>query len=84
MRPVAHVPQKSKPMQAGLTLQRKLSCVRLRPVWLKKRMLPSWRCNPKMVICQLRGNAPAGRSIEEADLDQKWFVDIFDSIGILG
>lgn len=51
---------------------------------LEQTGLPSWRGDAEMIIGKLGGHPSAGRAIEEADLDEEGFVDVFDGIGIFG
>ena len=37
-----------------------------------------------MLVGQLRGYASSWSAVEKTNLDQKWFVDFFDGVGLFG
>src|SRR5882762_7329336 len=49
---------------------------------LEQRSLSSVRCDAEVLIGEHGSHAPSGSAVQEADLDQKRFIDFLDSIGL--
>jgi len=54
------------------------------PRRLKQTSLLPWRCDPEMVIRQLCRDPTTLRAVKKSDLDQEWFVDVFDCVRLFG